>query len=76
MAYCRFGPSDVYVFMDVGGYLNCCGCYRTDDGRSFHADSTQEMVDHLALHRASGDNVPDIEPDLWAEDEENFGGRS
>lgn len=27
MAYCRFGEdSDVYMFHDVNGYMNCCGC--------------------------------------------------
>jgi hypothetical protein len=26
MSYCRFSHADVYVYMDVGGYLNCCGC--------------------------------------------------
>ena len=26
MAYSRFSHCDVYVYMDVGGYLNCCGC--------------------------------------------------
>lgn len=28
MSYARFGwgGSDVYVYLDVGGYLTCCGC--------------------------------------------------
>lgn len=26
MSYCRFGEGDVYVFLNVGGYLDCCGC--------------------------------------------------
>lgn len=26
MSYSRFSFADVYVYMDVGGYLTCCGC--------------------------------------------------
>lgn len=27
MSYCRSGDeSDVYLYHDVGGYINCCGC--------------------------------------------------
>lgn len=35
--------------------------------------TTQQMVDHLSLHRAAGHDVPDgIEADLWADDQENW----
>ena len=38
-------------------------------------DTTQGMVDHLALHRAAGHDVPDgIEDALRADDAGNFGG--
>lgn len=73
MSYSRFGAdggSDVYVYMDVGGYLCCCGCAL--DPTSFHADTTEAMVEHLAEHRARGHRVPPIEAELWADDAENF----
>lgn len=53
-----------------GGYLKAVG---EEVACSF--DNTQGMVDHLALHRAAGHDVPaDIESALWADDAENFGG--
>lgn len=62
MALCRFGwdGSDVYVFYDVGGFINCCGCHLTD--RSFHADTEQQMIEHLREHEKQGDHVP---PDVF-----------
>lgn len=58
MALCRFGwdGSDVYVFYDIGGFINCCGCKMQD--KSFHADTEQQMIDHLREHQKRGDHVP------------------
>ena len=71
MSYARFSETcDVYVYMDVNGTLACCGCILGK--MPWYYDSTQAMVDHLAEHRAAGHDVPDIEPELWADDEENF----
>lgn len=43
----------------------------------YRFDTTQGMIDHLALHRSAGHDVPDyIESALWADDAENFGGAS
>ncbi|MER5252917.1 hypothetical protein [Streptomyces sp. NPDC002855] len=75
MSYARFGQdgSDVYVFMDVGGYLNCCGCSRVKPGDHAHFSSTLGMVDHLRAHIFVGDYVPDyVVPELLADDPENF----
>lgn len=37
------------------------------------ADSTQEMIDHLAAHRRVGDLLPDnIEARLWEDDPTNY----
>ena len=70
MAYARFGYSDVYVFMNTGGYLDCCGCILGSEGQFF---STQAMVDHLADHRAAGHDVPPgIEEELWEDDRDNW----
>ena len=71
MSYARFGweGSNVYVYADVGGYLNCCACILGDDGRFY---STGEMLNHLVKHRMAGHTVPDscIE-ELEADREEN-----
>jgi hypothetical protein len=55
-----------------GGYLREVG-----EIVEHRFDSTQGMVDHLALHRATGHAVPDcVEPALRTDDAENFGGAS
>jgi hypothetical protein len=79
MSYARFGwdGSDVYVFMSVGEFLECCACILAhEDWESFQAGDTQTMIDHLNKHKNSGHNVPrDIYDHLWEDDEENFGKR-
>ena len=75
MSYCRFGEGDVYVFMNVAGWLECCACSlaKTEDSVFFKAKSTQQMVDHLEKHIDDGDQVPQgIFYDLWRDDKENF----
>ncbi|OII61163.1 hypothetical protein BJP40_06450 [Streptomyces sp. CC53] len=79
MSYARLGQSgsDVYVFMDISGHLECCLCALMPVGRilpgSFRAHCTQGMVDHLAEHEAAGHHVPDyVVPELPADDAENF----
>ena len=58
MSYARFGVdgSAVYVYYDVGGFYNCCGCCL--DGHSFHAKTKKEIVEHLRTHRLHGHCVP------------------
>ena len=74
MSYCRFLEGDVYVFMSVGGWLECCACTLAPEdwtSREFH--STQAMLDHLYEHRAVGHDVPDyVFDDIKADDKENF----
>ncbi len=77
MSYARFGwgGSDVYVFMHVGGFLECCMCFLDDhqDEGSFQANSTQTMIDHLNKHELAGHTIPlDIYDNLWADNKENF----
>ena len=72
MSYARFGAggSDVYVYMDIGGYLDCCGCQLEGD---FAAHSTAAMIAHLHEHAAAGHHVPSsVIPRLEADDAENF----
>ena len=58
MALARFGcdGSDVYVYYDVGGFINCCGCNL--NGQSFHADTERQMIDHLKEHEKKGHHIP------------------
>lgn len=82
MAYARMGAScDVYIYMAAGyNKLICMGCRVLSidaplemDGASFIANSTQEMIDHIAEHRKIGDLVPDgIEEDLIKDDSQNY----
>ena len=77
MSYARFGwdNSDVYVFMSVGGWLECCACILAhEDWESFQAGNTKTMIDHLKKHEGSGHHVPrHIYDYLWEDDKENFG---
>lgn len=60
MSYARFGwdNSDVYVYLDCGGYLTCCACGRwASPWPKFY--STDDMVAHLREHQSKGDVVPD-----------------
>ena len=74
MSYCRFLEGDVYVFMSVGGHLECCACILDiEDWHSFEAKSTQEMIDHLEEHKKVGHFVPwGVVEHLWDDDKENF----
>lgn len=58
MSYARFGwgGSDVYIYLDVGGYLCCCGCVLD---KPWRYDTTAEMLAHLDEHRRAGHCVPD-----------------
>lgn len=73
MAVCRFrwDGSDVYVYYDVGGFINCCGCSLSE--KSFHANTEWEMIEHLREHQKRGDSVP---ADAFAELTENANGQS
>lgn len=75
MSYCRFcpadnpygwPPSDLYVYLDCGGYLNCCGC--TLGESSFRAYCTADMVAHVEEHKRAGHAVRDgVIDDLLAD---------
>lgn len=83
MSYARFGweGSDVYVFLNVHGYFECCGCWmepppetnpESGFGMSFTCKDTQGMIDHLRKHEEEGHTVPDYTFErLEAEREEN-----
>lgn len=67
MSYCRWSAeSNVYVYLDVGGYINCCGC-----DRSGYNGDTETMVKHLEDHIADGHLVPDYVIPALLEDQEH-----
>ena len=81
MSYARLSYSDLYVFMNMSGSLECLGCLlapptimrHSPNGVSFYAKSTLLMIKHLQEHRDAGHNVPDgIEERLLEDDKENF----
>jgi len=59
MSYARFGwdGSDVYIYLDVGGYLSCCACRFHPEIRE-HFETTDAMIEHLERHVEAGDTVP------------------
>lgn len=61
MSYARWGEdSSVYVYLDVNGYLCCCGCCFALDGvdnRQFW--TTADLIEHLHAHENAGHDVPD-----------------
>jgi hypothetical protein len=61
VSYARFGwdNSDVYVFLSVGGHLECCGCVLAEYRTSPRFTTTAEMIQHLDKHRETGHTVPD-----------------
>jgi len=75
MSYCRFIEADVYVYMDVSGFLTCavCSLLPEDGPTAFNASSTHEMITHLRDHKKAGNHVPNrVFTELWADDEKNF----
>ena len=61
MSYCRIrkGHSDLYVFENISGGFDCCGCNLHGGFRSFHCDTPEEMLSHLKKHKEDGQLVPD-----------------
>lgn len=61
MSYCRKNgeDSDVYLFLHVGGWLECCGCNLDPEHPHYIAFSRIEMIKHLGEHRKQGDKVPE-----------------
>lgn len=81
MSYARLSHSDLYLFMNMQGYLECMGCMlapitvmaHSTSGASFRTKSTSAMIKHIKEHRMAGHNVPeDIEERLLEDDKDNF----
>ena len=81
MSYARFSHSDIYMFMNGIGELECLGCllappnimHHSPSGVSFRTKSTLVMIKHIQEHRDAGHDVPDgIEERLLEDDKDNF----
>jgi len=74
VSYCRITEGDVYLYLDVSGYLHCQGCSMADkDFTSFHAYSTVDMILHLKEHEAAGNYIPShVYDDLIMDHKENM----
>lgn len=58
MSYCRFSAdSDVYLFFHVNGFIDCCGCWLSDEDRSHQLHNGHEVYDHLLQHKAAGHQI-------------------
>ena len=76
MSYARFGAgSDVYVFFNANGYLECCGCLLDDNDDYPHhkSHSTPDMIHHLEKHEKTNHSIPTgIYSALKRDDADNF----
>lgn len=58
MSYARFGPdSDVYVFFNTSGVMECCAC-SLQHGDTWTCATAAKMLDHLRHHQHAGHKVP------------------
>jgi hypothetical protein len=78
MSYLRFLEGDAYVYMSVGGWLECSWCnLQAEDFGNFVAHKTQDMIDHLREHQKQGSYIPErVFENLLHDDAENFPKRS
>ena len=63
MAYSRFFDSDIYIYPSTMGYITCASCWLEDSNgayffKSINLSTDQEVIDHVALHREQGHDVP------------------
>jgi hypothetical protein len=90
MSYVRWGTdgSQVYVFANSAGYVECCGCsfefkevtpYKNALGwevdfemGSAELHSAAEVVEHMQQHRDAGEQVPDYMFDETMYEPEDF----
>lgn len=59
MSYCRFSEGDVYMYWNIYGGIECCGCKLRTDYISPRFYSRTEAIKHLELHIANNHIVPD-----------------
>lgn len=62
MSFARFSEGDVYVYLNVDGYFECCACALLGPlltGGCVTVETSAEMLAHLESHRAVGHDVPE-----------------
>lgn len=80
MSYCRFGASDIYLFLNVSGYVECCGCILEDTPELVEAGEFASAkfatftaaLEHVQLHRAQGHFVPEEADKALIQDRVSF----
>jgi hypothetical protein len=70
MSYCRFSQGDVYLFENVYGYFDCCGCKLRGMDRFL---TRRETLAHLEEHRSAGHDVPQYAIDRLQEELKTIG---
>ena len=59
MIYAKMPEYDVQIMLSTQGKLGCFMCKFGDLLETvYYAESTQEMLDHIAAHDRAGDKVP------------------
>jgi hypothetical protein len=71
VSYARFSYADVYVFINVRGYLDCCGCWLRSGGEPAHFFTTDAMIAHLREHQGAGHDIANAIEELEADRAEN-----
>lgn len=59
MSYCRMSEeSDVYMYPNIGGFIECCSCNMESDWNSPKFDNETTALKHLFRHVLKGQMVP------------------
>jgi hypothetical protein len=75
MSYARFSDADVYVFLNIFGYLECCGCAlpESDFVQTPLFLTTKDMISHLERHKEVGHSLGHCIERLKEDQQENDG---
>lgn len=68
-----FGPSDVYVFGSVGGWLECCGCVLANGLSAYRMMDMAGANSHFAEHEREGHSCGQPWTDMLAEIQKDAG---
>jgi len=72
MAFARVGVSDVYLYEDYDGQVNCSGCL-LNNNRSVTFDSNTDAIEHLIMHQRRGHAVEDYVINQLSRDRRDYG---
>lgn len=61
MSFARFSNADIYMFEAAGGWIECCGCWLSedieDDTWILRLPTPREALAHLDAHEAAGHDI-------------------